>query len=113
MPHSVMLAQCLCPQRHCILAAASETETADTMTHKLRAQIRHWLVSDVINPWCGLCGAPRETWTYEVGRTRYRTMAEAAPALRQMEAMQIRSRAVLHALGLTYDAAREECDDAR
>jgi hypothetical protein len=100
----VLLVQCLCPQRHAILAAASDLYGAELLTTSLREQLRRWLETGTINPWCGLCGAPRETWTYEVGVTRYRTMAEAEPALRQLEAEQIRSAAVLKALGLAYDA---------
>ena len=44
--------------------------------------------SGTINPWCGLCKAPIESWRYELGRTRFASMAEAEPVLRQSEREQ-------------------------
>lgn len=111
MAERVLLVQVLCPQRHAILAAASDHHDAAAITETLRTQVASWLASGTIKPWCGLCGAPRETWTSEPAPTRYRTLAEAEPALRQLEAEQIRSAAVLKALGLSYDATREEDRD--
>lgn len=85
----VWLAQCLCPSRHAILAASKEARTrAQAQTEiqqPLKAQIDSLLAAGSLNPWCGLCGAKAETWHYEVGRTRFRTMAEAEPELRKAE----------------------------
>jgi hypothetical protein len=91
----VWIAQCLCPSRHCILAAAdafdddpvgvaAALETRET----LKSAIGKLLTLGWLNPWCGLCHAGKETWTYEVGRTPYATMAEAAPALALSQAAQ-------------------------
>jgi hypothetical protein len=41
-----------------------------------------------------LCQATAETWTYEVNRTRFPTMAEALPALREIEREQIATAAL-------------------
>jgi hypothetical protein len=86
----VWIAQCLCPQRHCICATAgvaesqSEAETVilEVLHEKLAALIR----CGVFKPWCGLCGATKAAWRYEVGRSVWRTMEEALPTLRENEA---------------------------
>jgi hypothetical protein len=93
----VWIAQCLCPSRHAILAAAveanSEAEAKTVAEERLRETIDLAVGIGAINPWCGLCNARAETWRYEVARTRYRTLDEAAPALRQSEAEQAITRA--------------------
>jgi hypothetical protein len=89
---SVWIAQCLCPARHCIIAALKE---ADDLAHAeavllppLRERLDTMLHSGEINPWCGLCLAPSTSWNYEVERTRYDSMSEAEAPLRQCEAEQ-------------------------
>lgn len=88
----VWLAQCLCPQRHSILAAADEAEdeaeAEDKLMEILRVQIKRMIGSGTIDPKCGLCGAPAESWGYELGRTRFTSMPEAEPELRQSEREQ-------------------------
>ena len=89
----VWLAQCLCPQRHCILAAIheadGEAEARAVILSPLREQIEGMLKIKALNPWCGICRSPIERWSYEVGRTHWTTMAEAEPHVRQLEAEQI------------------------
>jgi len=93
----VWIAQCLCPDRHAILAASGEADSEpaamSTIAWPLREAIEAALHTGVLNPWCGLCKAGSETWRYEVGRTRYRTMAEAENPLRENEAKQAATRA--------------------
>lgn len=88
----VYLAQCLCPQRHCILAAASVATSPlaaqMSLAMTLRGTITKMLADGVLNPWCDLCEASSDTWTYEVGRTPYRTLAEAQPHLDASERAQ-------------------------
>ena len=95
---SVWLAQCLCPSRHAILAASCEAETEAEATreaHKpLTEAIALALSLGVINPWCSLCHAKAETWTIELGRTQFATMAEAKPAFEQNEREQAAVRAI-------------------
>lgn len=94
----VWIAQCLCPARHAIVAMSGEAEdevAAAAISQATREQVERMLNSGAINPWCGLCGAASETWRYELGRTRFTTMAEAAPDLRANEAEQAVTRAVL------------------
>jgi hypothetical protein len=88
----VWLAQCLCPKRHAILAAAAEAEDQPTaqeaIVKPLRERITEMVKSGTINPWCGLCQSPVESWRYELGRTPYRSMQEAEPSLRAAESEQ-------------------------
>jgi hypothetical protein len=89
----VWICQCLCPQRHCILATAGEVDDGETgfpekSQTTLRSAIGDMIAAKAINPWCGLCHATRDTWTYEARRTRYRTMQEAQPEFKRLEAEQ-------------------------
>ncbi len=92
----VWIAQCLCPRRHCILAAVDqieggtgEAERVVVIVDTLQAQVEGLIANQTLNPWCGLCKAPASDWHYEVGPTRWATMAEALPTLRQTEDSQI------------------------
>jgi hypothetical protein len=89
----VWIAQCLCPQRHCICAIAGDAvDVSDAQTallETLREQVGELLAKRLFNPWCGLCHAAAHGWHYEVRRTRFATLDEAGPALRQLEAEQI------------------------
>jgi hypothetical protein len=93
----VWIAQCLCPDRHCIIASAGEAES-EAEVEAIRAGLRRMIVeglrSGTLTGWCGLCGAKRATWRYEVGRTRFASMAEAQPALDRLEAENLLTRAV-------------------
>jgi hypothetical protein len=88
----VWIAQCLCPQRHCILSAAgeadSEADAVQNVEAPLREQIADALQSTVLNPWCGLCRAPSDEWFYDLGRTGWRTLDEAIPAMKEFERQQ-------------------------
>jgi hypothetical protein len=84
MTRRVWVAECLCPDRHCILAAfnlADNEVEAETLKTVLRQQMDAALQSGAFNPWCAICGATQTTWKYEVVRTPYATLAEAQPHL--------------------------------
>ena len=86
---AVWICQCLCPDRHCILASAAEADTEAEAVELVRAPLRRRIVellgSGTMNPWCALCGANRATWRYELRRTRFSTMEQAMPTLRVIE----------------------------
>lgn len=94
----VWIAQCLCPQRHTILAAAGEVDgdkEAATRVHApLRATVADMIQLGIINDHCGLCHAKADTWTYEVAPTEFATLEEAQPHLKQLETEQAAVRAV-------------------
>src|SRR5262245_24072905 len=94
----VWLAQCLCPQRHCIMAAAAEAGTEEVAREAalepLRMAIEAALCSFKLNPWCGICEAPAQQWTFEIGRTPYHSLAEAKAPLEEEERKQRATAAV-------------------
>lgn len=81
----VWIAQCLCgPHRHAIAALAGEADSEEAADALLLPQLRRGLaelLQSGINPWCAICGAEAPGWIYEIGRTRFRSLAEAAPEL--------------------------------
>jgi hypothetical protein len=84
----VWIAQCLCPEMHCIMAAADEADSdadAETIRAELRGQVTDLLKLRALNSWCGICGAKSATWKYELDRTRFRTMADAAQTLARLQ----------------------------
>jgi hypothetical protein len=88
----VWIAQMLCgPNRHCIAAlvgeADDEQEAGRELGRPLWPQVEK-LLADSVNPWCGLCGSTRTNWRIELGRTPFRTMAEAESALAENAADQ-------------------------
>jgi hypothetical protein len=97
MAKRVWITQCLCPQRHCILAIAGEADSRSAAEATVKAplveQVAELLATREINPWCGLCGSRAGTWTYELARTRFRMMEEAMPELKKGESEQQLARA--------------------
>jgi hypothetical protein len=95
----VWIAQCLCPRRHAIIAAAGEAEdeatAAELVAKPLREQLDELLAEGIFNPWCGICRAPSETWRHELRRSRFASMEEAAPELWRLQLEQAVARAVL------------------
>ena len=78
----VWIAQLLCPERHCILAAVGEYDTAEEaegLRPDLEKMFEGLLASRSIKPICALCGSAH--FHIEIARTTFRTMAEAKPAL--------------------------------
>jgi hypothetical protein len=87
------MAQCLCPDRHCILALAQAIEDdcpedIARLLDRLQGTVDQALAERVINPWCGLCHAEPERWICEAGRTAFTTLAEAKPAIAESQARQ-------------------------
>lgn len=98
MTRRVWIAQCLCPSRHAILGGAGEAndraEAEELVLRPLERLIAECLAAGVLNPWCSLCGAKRESWKFEVARSRFKNMAEANPVMREEEEKQAITRAI-------------------
>lgn len=96
-PKSVLLLQCLCPQRHCIMAFVGEQppETAESIAQTARDGIEAAIASGTLNGWCALCRAQRETWQFEVKLIPDTTLEALMPALKRQEAEQLRSQAAI------------------
>lgn len=87
MSKRVWIAQCLCPQRHAIMAAAGEDEA--TVLAELKDTVWGWLARGVIRPWCSICHAEEASWHFEVGRTKWRSMDEAYAEIKETEARNV------------------------
>jgi hypothetical protein len=82
----VRIVQMLCPERHCFIATAYESadgERIPEVEERLRQTVAALRDAGVMNLRCGICGA-RE-FQYEDAATVFRTLREAAPALREEE----------------------------
>jgi hypothetical protein len=100
---TIKLCQCLCPQRHCILASLGDGDAA-VLQMSLKNQMRDLIRADKIHPFCGLCGAKPRDWFYEVKETPYATMEEALPMMMAESARQVASHEYLKATGEAYDS---------
>jgi hypothetical protein len=113
---TVWICQCLCPDRHCILAAAGEADTVTQAESAVRTPLRRktleLLRDQTFNPWCALCGANRATWKYELRRTRFATMEEANPHLHETEAANMATNAAWGDIHKTTRPFRKENFDA-
>jgi hypothetical protein len=98
----VVIVQALCPSRHCIVACAKEGEDPKLLEF-FRRMIEVAVSRHAINPHCGLCGAPKSTWTYEVGVTKFATMEEALPEIQRLEAEQLELRRQMFTSGRAFD----------
>ena len=93
----VYIAQLLCPERHCILAAYDEFEDLPSanqaLGYILGTMYARALVTKVINPWCGIC---RSTdWHVEIAATVFETRAEAQPFMEECQRRQDATRRYL------------------
>lgn len=98
----IRLVQCLCPQRHAILAFAYKPGTKSqkalgeggdaviiteaNAAEYLRLVVTHLIEKKRIDPWCGICRST--VFTYDDQPTRFKTMAEARPELERLERAQ-------------------------
>lgn len=93
----VKLCQCLCPERHCIMACAAEIkgEITEAQLQKTLSEAIDALIRDKkINSHCGLCGAEKETFTFEVKDTPWESQEEAQPFLAAAELAQLHTAAM-------------------
>ncbi len=91
----VWIAQCLCPARHCIMAAAFDVseKPAAAAIDELNQQIRTLLDARAINPWCGICRSSERHC--EAAPTRFASMAEAWPELLRLQRENLAASRVL------------------
>jgi hypothetical protein len=93
----IHIIQLLCPQRHCIYAVAYDVEEMpdDVALAMFQLQFDKWVDEKVLNRECGICKSTK--LEYETRRTKYKTIAEAEPALKAAEAANIESRKLIDA----------------
>jgi hypothetical protein len=88
---SLWLAQLLCPQRHCILGLAYDSEKQAPAD--IEAYLTTALKNAGLNPWCGICGS-REL-RVEHGKLKTNDWDEATAGLRELEQQNLATRAIL------------------
>lgn len=109
------IVQCLCPERHAILAIAISPDAKFTDAEALEAlklAVDAALAGNAeelglgrINPWCGLCGAAATTWRYELGHSGvYEDWEDALTTLKALERSNRATAALLELLDASYDA---------
>ena len=88
----VHIVQLLCPERHCILAVAYESDKPmpEDPCRYVEQQFQEAVQAGILNPWCDICRS-RDLHT-EDAPTRFRTLEEARPHLKALEALQARTR---------------------
>jgi hypothetical protein len=99
---SVRLVQCLCPNRHAIIAIAyapGVTSAGDITLDQsnaagyMKGMFQRMVGNGSLNAVCGICGATE--FSYEDAPTKYETMDEALPALKEVEQRQRATRATI------------------
>lgn len=95
---SILITQCLCPERHCILAVAFDDEVTPTSTaeKQLREMIDELVASGTLKKECAICRRERPLHL-ETGATKFKSLAEAEPILRQLARRQEATREFLRA----------------
>ncbi len=93
----VHITQCLCPDRHCIIAIVwkEPDHTKDSAEAHLKSLMDEMTNLGVLNPWCGICNS--RDLHCEDGITKFQSIKEAMPFLKELEAQQIRSMIALTA----------------
>lgn len=101
----VRIIQLLCSNRHCILAAAYESEDGGEQ-QKPMEELKEAVKKLKLNPWCGICG-DREL-KYEDAPSKFVTMEEAKPHLECNQCEQILSRMTLDEIGQSFESRRQK-----
>lgn len=93
----IWITQLLCPQRHCIIAAAwdDQEDAAPQVEHQVRTGFFESVKKHELNPFCGICQS--RSLHCESGPTKWKTMEEALPHIKREEAKQIADAAILKA----------------
>jgi hypothetical protein len=89
----VRMVQLLCPERHCVMGFAYESEDGKAdrqMSVCVTTRFDLMVKTGYVNPWCGLCKS-KDLHT-EDGATVFATMEEARPRLLEMEREQAAAR---------------------
>ncbi len=100
----VRIVQLLCPARHCLLASAYEDDKG-TFSKTCEALSAMLEPRGGVSRHCGICGSTE--LHFEVGLTKFKTLAEAMPSLDQAQTEQLLTRSWLDDLGLSFDKKRE------
>lgn len=95
---TVWLCQCLCEQRHCMIAAAFDDAVLPPAKAEedTRIGFESMVAADPKNRRCRVCLS--EKFHYETRQTPFKTMEEAIPALARTQAANIASGDMIEAI---------------
>jgi hypothetical protein len=93
----IHITQCLCSNRHAIIAFAWEEpdQTPESAIDKIKEVISHAVEQKILNPWCAICDS--YDFIYEDGITRFMSMEEAIPHIRDVEEENMAARRAFEA----------------
>lgn len=95
--HRIWIAQVLCPYRHCILATAFDEADDDPTDAKddLWSSVTLGVTAGRLDRRCGICGDDMILWHVEAGPTRWTTIDEARPFLKEAQRANLATRAFI------------------
>lgn len=86
----IWISQWLCPERHCAIAVAWNDQ--ETTAKEAERQGEQAFAKGIVNRWCGICGGSLHV---EHGRTRFKTMDEALPRIKEIEQANLLARSII------------------
>ena len=86
----IWITQWLCPRRHCAIALAWDDQEITAEEAERRGE--QTFTQRILNRWCGICGGSLHV---EHGRTRFKTMDEALPHVKEIEKANLRARSII------------------
>ena len=93
----VFIAQLVCPKRHAVCAFVFEATEAEIYEKNAQTAIEDhmwelFITIPNVKPQCFICGADKNTWKVEIGKTRFKTVAEAEPHVKACAAANENTR---------------------
>lgn len=102
----ILITQCLCPSRHCVVGLAVEDRSPEEAEATLRELFDAAVKAKQLNRRCGLCGST--DLHFETGKCRFATMEEARPELARLQHEQEETRRYLMAAGQAMTHGKTE-----
>lgn len=75
------MAACAAEKENAADAQALLSQLRKIVADMLQGHMNPW--QGRMSPWCAICGAEAAGWRYELGRTRFTTIAEAKPTFEE------------------------------
>jgi predicted ATPase len=91
---AIRIVQYLCPDRHCILAAAYDDRLNNG--DEVQKQMQEFMNQNVFNKLCAICASDK--LRFEDAPTKFATMDEAKPVLDELERLNMKTRVQLSIL---------------
>lgn len=86
----IRLAQYLCHNRHCLIAAAFDDSKAKLSEAEVKKLLELRLKELGADPWCGICASM--SFHVEIDNTKFKSMEQVMPILKRAELMNLLTR---------------------